>query len=221
MKVLHSVFFLFLFACSFCLKGQSSNSVSKESKRKEQSVVQIAGMTVSGDSLTQVPFANVLVKGHYSGTICDFNGFFSVIAMTGDTLIFTSLGYKLTEYLIPDSLDSKQYSLIQIMDRDTIAVPVTEIKVWPTYEQFKKAFLNTEVPDSDLARAKKNLDRDNMTAKARALPMGVAGNQKILAEGYRSKLYFAGQLPPNNFLNPIAWMKFIKAWKNGELKNQN
>ena len=220
MKVLHSAFFLLFFIFSICSKGQRSSTISAETTKSEQRVVQIAGMTVSGDSLAQVPFANVLVKGHYSGTICDFNGFFSVIAMTGDTLIFTSLGYKLTEYVIPDSLDSKQYSLIQIMDRDTIAVPVTEIKVWPTYEQFKKAFLNTVVPGSDLARAKKNLDRENMTAKARSLPMGVAGNQKMMAEGYRSKLYFAGQLPPNNFLNPIAWMKFIKAWKNGELKNQ-
>ena len=30
------------------------------------------------------------------------------------------------------------------------------------------------------------------------------------------KLYWTGQLPPNNLLNPLAWGKFIQAWKDGE-----
>ena len=34
------------------------------------------------------------------------------------------------------------------------------------------------------------------------------------------KLYYAGQLPPNNLLNPIAWGKFIQAWKDGSLNIQ-
>lgn len=204
----------FLLFCNIGIQAQQ-DTVSNKSK-----VVQIAGMTVSGDSLSPVPFASVLIKGNYSGTIADFSGFFSVIASTGDTLIFTSVGYKMVEYIIPDSLDSKQYSLIQIMDRDTVQIPETSIKVWPTYEQFKKAFLNTEVPDSDLARAEKNLDRKNIRNKAKGLSMGVAGNQKQMLENYKSRLYFAGQLPPNNLLNPVAWMKFIKAWKEGKLGDQ-
>ena len=106
----------------------------------QKKVVQITGMTVSGDSLSPVPFANVLIKGNYTGTIADFSGFFSIVANTGDTLAFSSVGYELSEYIIPDSLESQQYSLIQIMDRDTILLPTVSIKIWPTYEQFKKAF---------------------------------------------------------------------------------
>lgn len=183
-------------------------------------VVQIAGITVSGDSLVPVPFANVLIKGNYSGTLCDFSGFFSIVAKAGDTLVFSSFGYRRNEYVIPDSLNSKQYSLIQIMDRDTVVLPVTDIKVWPTYEQFKKAFLETEVPGSDLARAEKNLNRENIARKAANLHLGASGNQKLMLAQRRSKLYSAGQLPPNNLLNPIAWMKFIKAWKEGKLGKQ-
>lgn len=187
---------------------------------KQKHVVQIAGITVSGDSLVPVPFANVLIKGKFSGTLCDFSGFFSIVARAGDTLIFSSFGYRKNEYVIPDSLSSKQYSLIQIMDRDTVQLPMTDIKVWPTYEQFKKAFLNTEVPGSDLARAENNLNSENIANKAANLHLGAAGNQKLMLAQRRSKLYSAGQLPPNNLLNPIAWMKFIKAWKEGKLGKQ-
>jgi hypothetical protein len=186
----------------------------------QSQVVQIAGITVSGDSLVPVPFANVLIKGNYSGTMCDFSGFFSIVARAGDTLVFSSFGYKRNEYVIPDTLASKQYSLIQIMDRDTILLPVTDIKVWPTYAQFKKAFLNTEVPGSDLARAENNLNSEVIARKVANLHLGASGNQKLMLAQRRSKLYSAGQLPPNNLLNPIAWMKFIKAWKEGTLGNQ-
>jgi len=34
-------------------------------------------------------------------------------------------------------------------------------------------------------------------------------------------LYSIGQLPANNLLNPIAWRKLIKAWKDGEFKKKN
>lgn len=206
----------FLLLISFVSKSQKdTNQLSIEKK-----VVQIAGITVSGDSLTPVPFSNVLIKGNYSGTIADFSGFFSIVASTGDTLVFSSFGYKRNEYVIPDTLQSKQYSLIQMMDRDTILLPVTEIKVWPTYEQFKKAFLNTKVPGDDLARAEKNLNTELIARKAANLHLGASGNQKLMLEARRSKLYSAGQLPPNNLLNPIAWMKFIKAWKEGKLGRQ-
>lgn len=195
----------------------SEAGAQNDSTNVERSIVQIAGIAVSGDSLSPVPFANVIVKGNYRGTMCDYAGFFSIVAAAGDTLMFSSFGYEMNQYVIPDTLKSQQYSLIQLLDRDTVVLPTVDIKVWPTYEQFKKAFLALEVPNSDLARATKNLDKQVINEKAAALPLGAMGNQKLMLNNYRSRLYFAGQLPPNNLLNPVAWMKFIKAWKEGKL----
>ena len=219
LKVFFVVFFV-VFCAVFFSSHLALSQVNKVDSVFEKQVVQIAGIAVSGDSLAPVSFANVLIKGKYSGTMSDFSGFFSIVAKAGDTLIFSSFGYKKNEYVIPDTLPSKQYSLIQMMDRDTVALPVTDIKVWPTYAQFKKAFLNTEVPGSDLARAEKNLDAEVIAKKAANLHLGASGNQKLLLGQRKSRLYSAGQLPPNNLLNPIAWMKFIKAWKEGKLGNQ-
>lgn len=185
-------------------------------KNTNQTIVKITGITVTNDSLKPVPFTNVMVKGNYTGTMADYVGFFSIVAKTGDTLVFSNIGYKNEEYIIPDSLDQKQYSLIQMLNQDTVLLAETRINVWPSFEQFKQAFLNTNIKDNDLARAKKNLDSDILREQAINLTLGAAGNQNYMAEQHKSKLYYSGQLPPNNLLNPVAWTKLIQAWKDGK-----
>lgn len=185
-------------------------------KDSTSKIVQITGITVSSDSLKPVPFASILIKGNYTGTLSDYSGFYTVVANTGDTLVFTSLGYKNIEYVIPDSLDDQQYSLIQIMDRDTFLLPEAVIDIWPSYEQFKQAFINKDIPEGQLERAQNNLSKDVLQEQAVNLHLGASGNQKLLNQQNKAKLYYSGQLPPNNLLNPIAWAKLIKAWQNGD-----
>ena len=199
------LFFLALLPC-LCM-------AQKDSLR---TIVKIAGVTVTSDSLKPIPFVNVIIKGNYTGTMGDYSGFYSIVAKAGDTLIFTSVGYRNVEYAIPDTLKSDQYSLIQVLNKDTIELPETKIIIWPSYEQFKQAFLNTDIEDSDLARAKKNLNHDILREQAINLHLGAGGNQKLMLDRETSRLYSIGQLPPNNLLNPIAWKKLIDAWKEGK-----
>ena len=203
---------LFLFVFIPFITFSQSDSV--------KAVVKIAGVTVTSDSLKPVPFVNVLIKGNYTGTMGDYSGFYSIIAKAGDTLIFSSMGYRKEEYIIPDTLKNEQYSLIQILKKDTVQLSVTTIKVWPSYEQFKQAFLNVDIKDSDLARAKKNLDHDILKEQALNLHLGELGNQKYMLNQETARLYSIGQLPANNYLNPAAWRRFIKAWKDGEFKKE-
>ncbi|MBL56350.1 MAG: hypothetical protein CMP61_04100 [Flavobacteriales bacterium] len=203
------VFFLLCIIPSFCFAQQDSTTA----------VVKIAGVTVTSDSLKPIPFVNIIIKGNYTGTMGDYSGFYSIVAKAGDTLIFTSVGYKSTEYAIPDSLKSDQYSLIQVLKKDTIELPETKIIIWPSYEQFKQAFMNAEIEDSDLVRAKKNLDHEILREQAINLHLGAKGNQKLMLDRETSRLYSIGQLPPNNFLNPVAWKRLIKAWKEGKFED--
>jgi len=92
---------------------------------------------------------------------------------------------------------------------------------WPTKEQFKDAFLQLRVPDDDLARAERNLDRNQLNILATAMPMDGSMNFRYQMEQQSSRLYYAGQLPPNNLLNPVAWSKFIQMWQNGDFRNKN
>lgn len=188
--------------------------------QKQNDIIQFSGVVVDGDDLKPVPFTSILIKNTRRGTICDYYGFFSVVAQKNDTIEFSAVGYKKTTYIIPDSLEEDRYSLIQMLFSDTILLRETIIYPWPTKEQFKEAFLNLRVPDDDLERAIKNLSLAELKERYNSMPMDGSMNFKNQMQQYQSKLYYSGQYPPNNLLNPIAWSKFIKAWKAGELKRE-
>jgi CarboxypepD_reg-like domain len=185
---------------------------------QDKDLIQFSGIIVENDSLRPVPFTKVIIKNSGRGTIADYYGYFSFVAKRKDTIIFSALGFKKNQYVIPDTLSGNKYSLIQTLSSDTIMLRTAVIYPWPTPEQFKEAFLSTNVPDDDLERAKKNLAREEMKEKFESMPMDGSMNYKSTMQQYQSKLYWAGQYPPNNLLNPFAWAQFVKMWREGKLK---
>jgi len=188
---------------------------------QERRVIQFSGVVVSGDSLQPVPYTSIMVRNSFHGTMSDFYGFFSFVALSNDTIEFTAVGYQRSQFVIPDELNENRYSLIQMMQKDTFLLKETVIFPWPTREQFKEAFLRIEVPDDDLERARKNLAQESMRDMGMKMPMDGSMNYRNTMQNYQSQLYTAGQIPQNNLLNPIAWSRFIQAWKNGDFKRKN
>lgn len=176
---------------------------------------------MESDSLKPVPFTTIIIKNSNRGTICDYFGYFSFVAQTRDTIIFKAISYKKASFVIPDTLSTNKYSLIQVLQSDTVQLPATVIYPWPTKDQFKDAFLSLNIPDDDLARAKKNLEREEMKESMKEMPMDASMNYKAYVQQQYSRLYYAGQYPPNNLLNPLAWAKFIQAWKSGAFKRKD
>ncbi|HLC83654.1 MAG TPA: carboxypeptidase-like regulatory domain-containing protein [Bacteroidia bacterium] len=184
-------------------------------------LVQFSGVVVEGDSLKPIPYTSIIVQNGYRGTVSDYFGYFSFVAQEGDTLEFSAIGFQSAFFIIPDTLTNYKYSLIQVLKMDTISLPTTDVYPWPTKEQFKKAFLALELPEDDITRADRNMARSDSKERMTGMAMDASLNYKYSMQQYQSKLYYAGQLPPNNLLNPIAWAKFIKAWKNGDFKKKN
>ena len=211
--------FLFLNATGI-LYAQQKKTALKSDNNKERKLIQFSGMVVESDSLKPVSFTSIMIKSSYRGTICDYFGYFSFVAEVKDTIEFSAISYKKATFIIPDSLTTSKYSLIQVLRKDTILLKETVIYPWPTKEQFKEAFLKLDVPDDDLERAKKNLARAEMKERFEGVAMDGSMNYKNQMQQQYSKLYYAGQLPPNNLLNPIAWAKFIQAWKNGDFRRK-
>jgi hypothetical protein len=110
--------------------------------------------------------------------------------------------------------------LIQILLTDTIMLREAVIYPWPTKEQFKEAFLSLRVPDDDLERAKHNLKQEKMVYIAQNMGMDGSMNFKNQMMNQQSRIYYAGQVPTGNWLNPLAWAKFIQAWQNGDFKKK-
>lgn len=183
-------------------------------------LIQFSGVVVSGDSLDPIPYCTVMDKRTKRGTVSDYFGYFSFVAHKGDSIRFSSVGFKTSYYVISDSLKDNKYSLIHVLSTDTIMLPVAVIYPWPSKEQFAEAFVKTEIPNDDYKRAVHNLQQAELKELADAIPMNGSMNYNYQMKQKQNKLYYAGQLPPNNLLNPLAWSKFIQSWKNGEFKRQ-
>jgi CarboxypepD_reg-like domain len=189
--------------------------------QSNEKLVQFSGVVVASDSLQPVPFASVMIKNANRGTVTDYYGFFSFVAVKGDTVEFLYLGFKKGEYIIPDSLTDKRYSLIQVLVRDTIALKETVIYPWPSKEEFRRAFLELQVPDNDLARAERNIELAQLKEIKDAVPYDGSINYKYAMQQKQSRLYTAGQYPTSNLFNPLAWAQFIKAWQDGTFKKKD
>lgn len=189
-------------------------------------LVQFSGVVVTADSLRPVPFANISVVKTGRGTTSDYWGFFSLVVHKNDLVSFSAVGYKSGLFRIPDSLTQNRYSLIQVMSSDTIMLTETVIYPWPSKEQFRHAFLTLKIPDDDIEIARRNLAymemREiygrNYDPERYGFTPGQSYHNYMSAQA--DKLYYRGQTMPNNLLNPIAWAKFIQAWKRGDFKKK-
>ncbi|MEO6819986.1 MAG: carboxypeptidase-like regulatory domain-containing protein [Ginsengibacter sp.] len=204
---------VFLFALPVAAKAQFENF--------KDSVIQLYGVVMTADSLQALPGVSISVKGRNQGTVSSDQGVFSIVVLKGDNLEFTSVGYKPQLVNIPKNLEGNQHSMIQLLVQDTVYLPATIIKKYPTRQEFERDFVNAKVPDDKLEIARKNLSADNQRALMAVYPRdGREANQYYMKQKQR-EYYSAGQLPPQNIFNPLAWAEFIKAWKRGDYKKKN
>lgn len=187
---------------------------------RDSSLLQFSGVFLDADSLTPVPYVTVVVVNRKEGTTTDYKGTFSFVAHAGDTVRFTCIGYKPFQCIIPDTLNTKRYTLVQLFSRDTITLPEAVIFPWPSKEQFREAFMNLHIPDDDLERAKKNLALMEEKAQYEDQSWGSV-NYLMTNQMYTERLYYAGQYPSFTLFSPLAWAQFFQALKNGDLKDPN
>jgi hypothetical protein len=167
-----------------------------------------------------VPFAHITILSQGRVATAGPDGYFSFAATEGDTLYFTSVGFKPSVYIIPSNLATNKYSVIQLMTRSEIYLRPTFIFPWGDREGFRQAFLDLNLPDDDLERARKNMERERLAELGERLEQdGQEAAQNYMRTASANKYYYK-QAPAQNFLNPLAWAEFIRAWKNGDFKKK-
>jgi hypothetical protein len=209
-------YFLFTGMVFLSLYGSAQNQ-----PQRRDSVIQLYGVVMSADSLRGLDATSIIVKGTGRGTMTNEQGVFSIPVLKGDTIRFSSIGFKDKSITIPRNLTGNQYSVIQLMVSDTAYLPATILKPRPSHSQFERDFVNTDVPADALEIARRNNDDATRKALLRNLPADgtEAVNTQLRAQA--QSYYYSGQLPPQNIFNPIAWAEFIQAWKRGDFKNSN
>jgi hypothetical protein len=183
-------------------------------------VIQFSGMVMDRDSLTPLPFVAVVIRNSERGVYTNANGYYSIVVQEKDTVDFFTLGYYKATFVLGDTFASNAYNHVQTMKLDTFFLREAVIYPWPSKDRFKDAFLSTNVPSDDLERARANLAQAAMIQAAQGVAMDGSMAGAATMSQHVSKNYYAGQAPPNNLLNPVAWSRFLTSLKNGELKQQ-
>lgn len=194
--------------------------------------VQFSGITVTEDSLGILPYVTILVKNRYKGTISDARGFFSFVALPGDTIQFSAIGYRNNYYLMPEA-ERDLHSVIMPLEKDTIELPMAVIYPWPSKEAFREAFLALQLDDDMYDIARKNLEGQLLAEISQKMTMDGSENQKLFMQKMIAQTYYAGGqqnfhqmggpggIPiPSTLLNPFAWAEFVKAVKRGDFKRK-
>lgn len=189
-------------------------------EKLKDSVIELYGVVMTADSLKAIPYVTIMVKGTGRGTMTNQKGVFSIVAMKGDVIEFSSIGYKPKLADIPRELEGNHYSMIQLMVTDTVYLPATIIRPRPTKEQFERDFVNVDIPDDQIEIARQNTDESKRRILARSLPTDGRENSNMLLRNNSQRYYYNGQAPPQNIFNPFAWSEFIQAWKRGDFKNK-
>jgi hypothetical protein len=183
-------------------------------------MVELTGVVMSADSLRYLPFVTVQVPSRKEGTRSSDQGVFTLIARLGDTIEFTSIGYRKKRYIIPKDLNSNRYSIIQLMSQDTFYITTTIIRPSISREEFDKAFRTIHIPDDKIEIARKNTEAQTMKMLIAMMPKDGRENQQIYQNMQAQRNYWAGQQPPMTIFSPLAWMEFFNAWKRGDFKRK-
>lgn len=194
--------------------------VQANAQAPTEKLIQLSGVVVSTDSLSEMPFASIFDKTVKRGTIADAYGFFSMVVKPGDTIVFKYAGHKPSSYIVPDTLTEDRYSIIHMMEMDTIELETVTVYPWPSREAFAQAFVEMNPYEDALFRAQQMLSGQSLASLASNVSSDASISYGYAINQQNTRLYTMGQSPVNNLMNPFAWATFLQKWRNGELGRQ-
>jgi hypothetical protein len=193
-----------------CAAGAWSQDVARAG---DPHVVQVSGIVLSEDSLNAIAFASIYRTRDMRGVWSDINGFFSLPALTGDTLRFVFIGHLSRDYVVSPGPAETGVSIIQVLPVDELNLPAVYVLPRPTPERFRQEFLAMGMqtgPQPDALSASSLFDGlHEMT------PDGSENFKRAYATFVNQD--FNRVFQPNNLMNPLAWAQFIRMLSRGEL----
>ncbi len=184
--------------------------------------IQLHGVVVSNDSLVQLlPNVQILVKSRGQMNVSDRDGFFSLVVMPGDTVLFQHIGFRLNRFWVPDTLEGDNFLARIILEWDTEVLDPVIVYPWPSKENFKEEFLAMEIQTTELDIAQRNLALDELRARAKAMGYDAAEMQDYLITMQNQQLYNQGRYYGGSgasailgaLSNPFAWTELFQSLK--------
>jgi len=187
-----------------------------------QDFVKIHGQVLSQDSVP-LPYMNIIILNRYKGTLSDNRGYYSLVCLENDTLIFSGMGYKTRYFIIPETNRTDVRKDIYL-EKDTILLKEVTVFPWKTYREFKQAVLTVHPPETDKERAEKNIMLSFLQMlyedEVLDIPNPAAAFRNYFNNEIVQPMYYRGQIRPLTIFNPFAWAELIKAIKRGDFKRK-
>jgi hypothetical protein len=209
----------FCFFCIFFMSSFYAQDV-KENAKDTSRLIQLSGVAIGETDMNPVSYTTIFDKTSKRGVIADYYGFFSMVVYPGDTLLFSGYSYKTSTYVVPDSLAENRYSIIHMLQKDTVNLPEVTVYPWPSREDFARAFVEMQPYDDAVRRAQRELSGESLAFVAARLDTDASLSYGNVMNQQYTKLYTNRQMPVNNLLNPYSWAKLIQDWKAGKLSKQ-
>lgn len=206
-----------LFICLLCLP----EFAQAQGNRK---AIIFTGVVVDGNSAERLPNTTILIPRAGKGTIASETGYFAIPVFPGDSVVFSYTGYKSQHHIIPARFNEESYSAVVAMRESINMLDPVVIYPYSTEEEFKKAFLELQLPNQgDYEAIAKTLDPEYINRMSAFVGNNEQTNFRHTMNQYmfgRESMANRGFATTMPFLNPFAWSNFIKSVKNGELKQK-
>lgn len=192
-----------------------------------QQAVQVSGVILTQDSTGQtIPNTKIQVKGRPLIAQSGDDGFFSIAAVPGDTVLFRRFGFEVERLWVPDSLKGESYLAVIQMTWNTLELDEVTLYPWPRPEDLNRELLAMEVKTTERDIALRNLAIQSLKEQAKAMGMDAGEMQRYIMTAQAQSVHNANRYYGSNggtailgrLSDPFAWSQFFNALKRGDFK---
>lgn len=189
---------------------------------QDNKAIQFTGRVFSAQQgrLQALPYVNVGLMRTGRAVYSNDQGWFSMVVIPGDTVVFQSLGYKPKRHIMNPVWDKEDVFANILMESDTFQLEKAVVYPIPSKEHFKPEFLAMDVRDELEDQAQKNLAAEALQRVASSVPSDGRAAVSLYFSQQATAAVYDGQFKPQNIFNPLAWAEFIKALKRGDFKKK-
>lgn len=186
--------------------------------------IQISGVVITDDDIPQfIPNAHILIRSRGQGTVSGSDGFFSIAAMPGDTILFSCIGFKREKfYVSPDLKDEKGFLMTVSLVRDTTMLQEVTLYPWPSRDRLYTELLAMRPQTTELDIAQRNLALESLKDRARAMGFDASEAARHVMRQQEQSIYNynrynglanGGQAMLLQLSNPFAWLELFESLK--------
>ncbi|HUX94340.1 MAG TPA: hypothetical protein VMV47_01295 [Bacteroidales bacterium] len=175
-----------------------------QERRESGSGIMFRGLVIDAATLSPIPNSQIYINNSMTG-VSSSDGSFTFYVNRSDTVVFNSLGYKQTRYLISDTLRGREFNAGIFMSTDT--VEIGEVIIIPRQSTLRYEIMNAPPrTPSIMDNAKSNVAVSAYQGRTTQSQLGdPMDNYAVISQQQKTMAYEKGGIPSDQTvaLNPF------------------